>query len=127
MKEKTTRLVVDLDNTICVTHNKDYANSTPRDDIISTLKSYNERGFQIIIHTSRNMNTHCNNIGKINASTLPIIVDWLNRHDVPFDEIFIGKPWCGDDGFYIDDRAVRPSEFLRHSLDEINRLLDLEK
>ena len=48
-----------------------------------------------------------NNIGKINANTLPIILSWLEENNVPYDEIYIGKPWCGTEGFYIDDKAVR--------------------
>ena len=73
------------------------------------------------------MRTYDGNIGKIAANTLPIIVDWLKKHDIPFDEIHIGKPWCGQEGFYVDDRAVRPSEFRKHSYDEIKKLLGLEK
>ena len=51
-------------------------------------------------------------IGKINANTLPLILDWLAQHEIPYDEIHVGKPWCGTEGFYVDDKAVRPSEFL---------------
>ena len=38
----------------------------------------------------------------------------------------MGKPWCGTEGFYIDDKAVRPSEFARLSLQEIADLLARE-
>lgn len=72
------------------------------------------------------MRTYDGNIGKINANTLPVIVDWLSRHSVPYDEIHVGKPWCGDDGFYVDDKAVRPSEFARMSLEEIRAVLVAE-
>jgi capsule biosynthesis phosphatase len=61
------------------------------------------------------------------AVTLPGIITWLQRHQVPFDEIHVGKPWCGFDGFYVDDRAVRPSEFLTLSLTEIHALLAKER
>ena len=46
-----------------------------------------------------------------------------SRHDIPFDEIHVGKPWCGTEGFYIDDRAIRPSEFVALSLGEIQTLI----
>ncbi len=45
------------------------------------------------------MRTYEGNVGKINVNTLPIIIDWLERHNVPYDEIYVGKPWCGHDGF----------------------------
>ncbi|MCA1956094.1 capsular biosynthesis protein, partial [Zymomonas sp.] len=88
------------------------------------LREYKSQGFEILIQTARNMRTYNGSVGKINANTLPIILDWLKKHDVPYDEIYVGKPWCGNDGFYIDDRAIRPSEFLNFSLDEINQLIE---
>lgn len=120
------RIVFDLDNTLCVTHNRDYANAEPRHDVIGRLRTLRNEGFEIVIATSRNVNTHAGNLGKINVHTLPVILDWLKRHEIPFDEIYVGKPWCGDEGFYVDDRAVRPSELLQHSLQEIHTLLAKE-
>ena len=86
-----------------------------------------ENGFEIIISTSRNIRTYEGNVGKINANTLPIIIKWLDKNSVPYDEIYVGKPWCGIEGFYIDDKAVRPSELVNMSYDEIVALLDLKK
>ena len=54
-------------------------------------------------------------------------MEWLQEHQIPFDEIIVGKPWCGTDGFYVDDRAVRPSEFLNMSYAEIQNLLENEQ
>ncbi len=121
------RLIFDLDHTLCVTERKDYPNARPREDMIERLRSYREQGFAISIYTSRNVNSFGGNVGRINAHTLPIIIDWLARHDVPYDEIHVGKPWCGEEGFYVDDRAIRPSEFLKYSREEIDRLLEQEK
>ena len=72
------------------------------------------------------MRTYEGNVGKINIHTLPVIIEWLHTHKVPYDEIIVGKPWCGEDGFYIDDRAVRPSEFANLSYFEITQLLEKE-
>lgn len=122
------RLVVDLDGTL--THEDDnvaYEDKRPRVEIVEHLKRYKSSGFEIVISTARNMRTFKGSIGKINAFTLPSIVDWLRRHDVPFDEIHVGKPWCGIEGFYVDDRAVRPSEFLNLSFEEITSLCEGEK
>lgn len=124
---KMKRLVIDLDDTICRTLEGDYANSEPIADIVEQLREYQKAGFEIIIHTSRNVRTFKNNVGKITAHTLPIIIDWLRKHEIPYDEIYVGKPWCGDEGFYVDDRAIRPSEFLTHSHEQILALLKNEK
>ena len=72
------------------------------------------------------MRTFSDQIGKINAVTLPVVIDWLRKHDVPFDEVHVGKPWCGTEGFYVDDRAIRPSEFLTLTLAEIHALIAAE-
>jgi capsule biosynthesis phosphatase len=122
-----TRLIVDLDETITLHADDGYADATPNTALIARLRDYKAQGFEIVISTSRNMRTYAGNIGMINVHTLPGILAWLRRHDVPFDEVYVGKPWCGVDGFYVDDKAVRPSEFLRYSAQEIRALLASEK
>jgi capsule biosynthesis phosphatase len=122
------RLVFDLDDTI-TRHDsaESYADKQPNPALVEKLREYKAAGFEIIIQSARNMQTYQNSVGKINAHTLPVIIEWLRRHDIPFDEIFVGKPWCGHEGFYIDDRAVRPDEFLRLSHAEIQALLKGER
>jgi capsule biosynthesis phosphatase len=116
------RLIMDLDDTICATPNGDYSNAMPRMDIVEKIREYRNQGFEIIINTSRNVRTYNGNVGKINANTLPLIINWLKEHNVPFDEIYIGKPWCGHEGFYVDDKAIRPNEFLSMTYNEIKEL-----
>jgi len=117
------RIVIDLDDTISFTNNGDYQNSLPCEEIINKMRMYKDLGFEIVIHTSRNMRTYNSNLGKINKNTLPIILDWLNKYNVPFDEIIVGKPWCGFEGFYVDDKAIRPSEFEKYSYEEIKKII----
>ena len=117
------RIIMDLDDTICQTIDGDYRNSIPVAPVIETMQEYKRLGFEIVINTSRNMRTYKGNTGKIAANTLPIIIEWLNKHNVPYDEIYIGKPWCGTEGFYVDDRSIRPDEFVKHTLQEIYELI----
>ena len=119
------RLIFDLDDTLCTTQNGDYANAQPITEVIEKLKEYYRQGFTIVINTSRNMRTFQGNIGAINKNTLPIITEWLDRHDIPYDELYVGKPWCGFEGFYVDDKAIRPDELVKLSYAEICQLLDL--
>ncbi len=119
------RIIVDLDGTICHSKDGDYINAIPILAMIEKLNEYKNQDFEIVISTSRNMRTHQGNIGKITANTLPIIIDWLKRHQVPYDEIYIGKPWCGTEGFYIDDRAIRPSEFLKMTKEQIHQMISI--
>lgn len=121
------RLVFDLDGTL--THDDpsvSYAERRPNQALVEKLRAYRADGFEIVICSARNMQTYAGQVGKINANTLPVILDWLARHQIPFDEVHVGKPWCGTEGFYVDDKAVRPSEFLALSHAEIRALLARE-
>ena len=118
------RLVIDLDGTITNDDpSLDYADKQPNYDVVARLRAYQEMGFTIVIHTARNMRSFDNSLGLINAHTLPVIVEWLRRHEIPYDEIHVGKPWCGTEGFYVDDRAVRPAEFLSLTPEQIAVLI----
>ncbi|OED96331.1 HAD-IIIC family phosphatase [Vibrio breoganii] len=121
------KLIVDLDGTITQANTSDYMNVAPREEVIDKLREYKKKGFGIVIATARNMRTHNGNVGKINIHTLPVIIEWLDKHKVPYDEIIVGKPWCGKEGFYIDDRAVRPSEFSNLTIEEIHDLLEKDR
>ncbi|NKZ42403.1 HAD hydrolase family protein [Shewanella algae] len=121
------RLIVDLDGTLTQGDSKDYSAVSPRLDVIAKLREYQAQGFDIVISTARNMRTFEGNVGKINIHTLPVITAWLDKHQVPYDEILVGKPWCGHEGFHIDDRAIRPSEFAKLSREQIEELLADDK
>jgi capsule biosynthesis phosphatase len=121
------RLVFDLDGTLALDEpDRAYAERRPNVAVVERLREYRSLGFEIIICSARNMRTHGGSIGKINAQTLPVIIDWLTRHDIPYDELHVGKPWCGTEGFYVDDKAIRPSEFVALSLEGVRDLLARE-
>ena len=117
------KIVLDIDGTISLTSNGDYENAQVIQSTKAKLLAYQQQGFEIILYTSRNMRTYENNTGKINAKTTPVLIDWLEKNGIPFDELHIGKPWCGDQGFYVDDRAIRPDEFASLTPSEIEDLL----
>ena len=121
---KPPSLIFDIDNTICTTENGDYANSAPNLSIVELIRLRKAEGFYIVLFTSRNMRSYDGSIGKINKFTVPVLVDWLLKHEIPYDELIVGKPWPGPDGYYIDDRSIRPSEFLTLSHKQILSLLD---
>lgn len=119
------RIVIDLDETLSTKkENENYANAQPKNAVIAKLRYYKNQGYSICIFTARNMRTYDGNIGLINVHTLPIITKWLDEHRVPYDEIVVGKPWCGEQGFYVDDRAIRPNEFASLTESEIANLLN---
>ena len=91
--------VFDIDGTICPIKKKDekYEDLVPYKNVVEKMRYYKENGAKIILFTSRNMN-------------------------IPYDEIIYGKPWPGHKGFYVDDRTVRPDEFLKHTAEELDQI-----
>jgi capsule biosynthesis phosphatase len=119
INKMTDTIVCDVDNTISYTVNGDYENATPNTALIEKLKYYKKNGYEIVLYTSRNMRTYKGDIETITIKTLPTLKAWLSRHGVPYDKIVVGKPWCGENGFYVDDKAVRPREFIDFSSEEL--------
>lgn len=113
------RLIIDIDDTLSFNTLGDYKVAQKNQQLIDTIKVYKQKGFEIVFNSSRNMRTFDGNVGKINVNTLPVILNWLDSNGVPYDEVYVGKPWCGLEGFYVDDKAIRPAEFVKHTYDEL--------
>lgn len=118
-------IVIDVDGTLCDVRSpgKSYAEVRPHLEVIEKLREYQARGYRILLFTARNMKTYQGNLGMINKHTAPVLLEWLARWNVPCDELLFGKPWPRSRGFYVDDRAIRPDEFLRLTEQEIHALL----
>lgn len=125
-KNKYTNLkfVFDIDGTICPIKKKNerYEDLVPYEKVVNKIRFYHQQGAYIVLHTSRNMRTYQGNIGLINANTSKVLLKWLDKHKIPYDEIIYGKPWPGEFGFYVDDRAIRPNEFLSFNPDELSNI-----
>ena len=117
-------LVFDIDGTICPIKSKEekYEDLIPNQEIVKKIRDYKEQGAKITLYTSRNMNSYNGNIGLINANTAKILVKWLDKWNIPYDEIVYGKVWPGHKGLYVDDRSVRPDEFLNYTFEELENI-----
>ena len=102
---KKSRICFDLDNTLVTfpTIVGDYTTVNPILENINFLNYLHKMGHTIIIHTARRMKTHGGNTGKIMAEIGKITFDTLEKFNIPFDELYFGKP---EADFYIDDKAV---------------------
>lgn len=118
---KGVTFIFDIDGTLCPVKKtgQRYEDLVPDEAMVERLREYREAGAKIVLFTSRNMRTYEGSIGLINANTAKVMLAWLDKWDIPYDEIIYGKPWPGDKGFYVDDRTVRPDEFLNHSIEEL--------
>jgi len=120
---------VDLDGTLCPVKREGevYEDLAVRTAVAERLALARQEGFRVVVFTARNMRTYEGDVAKINVETAPRILSWLRRNDVPFDGLLVGKPWPGPKGFYVDDRTVRPDEFVKLSTAEIASLIGPEE
>ena len=120
-------LVVDLDKTLCTKKEEyeSYSDAKPMTDIISILNSLHASGAEIVIESARNMLTQKNNESKVIKNVGLITLQWLKDNNIMYDGIKFGKTMgtC-----YIDDKALRPKEFMKiyESLDDKHDLHELE-
>lgn len=121
---KELSFIFDIDGTLCPIKKKEekYEDLIPFTEMVDKLREYKENDAKIVLFTSRNMNSYQGKIGLINKNTARVLLDWLDKWDIPYDEIIYGKPWPGNKGFYVDDRSVRPDEFLTCTSEELEEI-----
>lgn len=100
------RIVIDLDGTICPIResNQSYSELVPLKNAVEKINELKSEGHYIIISTARNMATCESNVGKVLKNVGKITLEWLDKYNIPYDEIFFGKQ---NADVYIDDRALR--------------------
>lgn len=100
------RICIDLDGTICEfkRDGQTYADVLPKSGAKDMIDALKKSGHTIIINTARNMQTQGHNVGKVMKNVGKITLDWLDKNDIQYDEIFFGKP---NADITIDDRAIR--------------------
>jgi capsule biosynthesis phosphatase len=117
------RICFDLDNTL-VTYpsiENDYKSVKPIIKNIEYLRYLKKLGNIIIICTARRMKTHNGNVGKIIKDIGKITLDTLEEFNIPYDEIYFGKPYAD---FYIDDCAISTYNNLEKELGFYNCMIN---
>lgn len=99
------RIVIDLDGVICEIkkEGQDYLDVTPMPGAKEWLESLKKQGYYIIISTARHMLSTESNVGLVKKKIGKKTFDWLDKHGIPYDEIYFGKPYGH---VYIDDNAL---------------------
>lgn len=120
------RLVVDVDGTLTIPNdNLDYDSKEPRRDVIERICRLHAQGVRVVLYSARNMRTYRGNLALIKEHTTPVLVSWLLRHGVCYDELHMGKPWCGGGGLYVSGRSLRPDAFVKSPWADLTALLEL--
>jgi len=100
------RICIDLDGVVCRLREpgQNYADLEPVPGAVEKIRALKAAGHYVILATARHMKTCEGNVGQVIARQGAVTLDWLKRHQIPYDEINFGKPHAQ---VYIDDNALR--------------------
>lgn len=110
------RLIVDIDDTISYTTNRDWENAKPNVSLIHKLNKLYDEGWEVHYYTARG-SISCKNREEAENVYKPIILKWFFKHNVKFTELSFNKP-LGT--YYIDDKAITPEDFLDLDIEVLN-------
>jgi len=103
------RLIVDLDDTISRTINRDWENAEPILPIIEKINRLYDEGWEIFIVTARGQLSCKGNYKKADKKYRTIIENWLKINNVKYHKLSFMKELGS---YYIDDKALLPEEFI---------------
>jgi capsule biosynthesis phosphatase len=96
--------MIDIDGTISELkkHGQTYGDLRTNTNAVEKIRELKAAGHYIILQTARHMKTCDGDQGKVVAKIGKATLDWLQENDIPYDEIYFGKPYAD---VYIDDLA----------------------
>lgn len=103
-----TTLVVDFDDTIAITKNRDWENAEPNQPLINRLNQLSEDGWTVHIVTARG-SISCKTREDAKEKYSQQIKCWLENHDVCYDSLSFEKKLAA---YYIDDKGITPEQFV---------------
>lgn len=105
---KYNTFVIDLDDTICFTKNRDFEHSKPNKTVINKINELYEKGWNIIIYTARGAKS-CKTLEEREKKYRKITEKWLVNNDVYYNELIFGKM---NADYYVDDKNMSIEEFI---------------
>jgi len=108
MTNHTTTIVVDFDDTLSFTLNRDWTNGIPNLPLIEKLNNLYDQGWTIIIQTARG-NISCATRSEADKKYRQQIETWLTKHNVKYSELSFDKLLAV---YYIDDKGITPEDFV---------------
>ena len=101
-------IVVDIDDTISFTYNRDFDNSLPNQPVIDRINKLYDEGWNIILYTARGGKS-CKTLEEKEAKYRLITEKWLKKNNVKYHSLMFGKP---NADYYVDDKNISIEEFI---------------
>ena len=106
---KYNTFTIDIDDTICFTYNRDFANSEPNKEVIDKINKLYTNGWKIILYTARGAKS-CNTLEEREKKYRKITEQWLKKNKVLYSELVFGKM---NSDYYVDDKNMSIEEFVK--------------
>ena len=105
---KYNTFVIDIDDTICFTENRDFKNSKPYQEVTNKINELYDKGWKIVLCTARGAKS-CATLLEREAKYRGITETWLRKHNVKYNDLLFGKP---NADYYVDDKNISIEEFI---------------
>lgn len=109
-------IVVDIDDCVSFTTNRDFENATANDALIKKLNELFDLGWDIYYVTARG-SLSCKTREEAKKKYQAQIEAWLSKHGCKYTELSFDKKLAS---YYIDDKAYKPDEFLNLKFEQFN-------
>jgi capsule biosynthesis phosphatase len=108
MSKHHKRIVLDFDDTLAFTTNRDFKNAKPNVDLIKKTNRLYDEGWQIDIFTARG-SISCETRKEAKHKYEFEMEQWLLEHGVKYNLLSFEKPLAA---YYVDDKGISPDDFL---------------
>jgi len=100
------KICIDIDGVLCELRQPEqtYAAVRPLPGAVEKMQALKAAGHYLILCTARHMATCNSNVGLVVARQGKTLLDWLGENQIPYDELWFGKPHAD---VYLDDNAHR--------------------
>lgn len=105
----STTIVVDFDDTLAITLNRDWENAAPNEALISKLNNLYDQGWTIHVVTARGQLSCNGDYLAADKKYRTQIEKWLKDHNVKYTSLSFQKQLAA---FYIDDKGITPEDFV---------------
>lgn len=122
MNRYAKKIVVDFDDTLCFSHNRDWENGQPNLELIKKLNNLYDCGWQVDIYTARG-SISCSTREQAENKYRNSMEKWLEKYNVKYHNFSFQKPLAQ---YYIDDKAISPEKFLDLNIQELHGMSGAE-
>lgn len=110
------RIICDIDDTICITKDRDFSNAIPVISVINKINFLYDLGWEIWLLTARGQLSCNENFELADKKYRSQIENWLLNNGVKYHKLSFEKYLAT---YYIDDKGLTPEEFINLDIKEL--------